>query len=68
MVKEVSWKVQQANIPTKPSGQLPESADGAVPNRVWKSRMFEMLFGDKKALLELYNAVNGRAAECVSDT
>ena len=28
-------------------------------NRVYKSRIFEMIYSDKKALLELYNAVNG---------
>ena len=29
------------------------------PNRVYKARMFEMIFSDKKELLSLYNAVNG---------
>lgn len=28
-------------------------------NREYKSRMFAMLFSNKKELLELYNAVNG---------
>ncbi len=27
-------------------------------NRIYKSRIFEMIFSDRKALLELYNAVN----------
>ena len=27
-------------------------------NRVYKARMFEMIFSDKKELLMLYNAVN----------
>ncbi len=31
----------------------------ATPSRVYKSRMFEMIFSDKKELLSLYNAVNG---------
>lgn len=30
-----------------------------VPNRTYKSRIFEMIFSDKKKLLELYNAING---------
>ncbi len=30
-----------------------------VPKRNYKSRMFEMIFSDKKELLELYNAMNG---------
>lgn len=29
------------------------------PNRTYKSRMFEMIFSNKKELLELYNAING---------
>ena len=29
------------------------------PNRTYKARIFEMVFSDKKELLELYNAVNG---------
>ena len=28
-------------------------------NRTYKARIFEMLYSDKKELLELYNAVNG---------
>ena len=28
-------------------------------NRQYKARIFEMLYQDKKELLELYNAVNG---------
>ena len=28
-------------------------------NRIYKARIFEMLYSDKKELLELYNAVNG---------
>ncbi len=30
-----------------------------VPNRTYKSRIFEMIFSDKKELLKLYNAING---------
>lgn len=30
----------------------------AAPNRIYKARIFEMLFSDKKELLALYNAVN----------
>lgn len=40
---------------TETKNTLPEPA----PNRTYKSRLFEMIFSDKKALLELYNAVNG---------
>lgn len=32
---------------------------GVTVNRTYKSRIFEMVFSDKKELLELYNAVNG---------
>ena len=28
-------------------------------NRTYKARIFEMIFSDKKTLLELYNAMNG---------
>lgn len=31
---------------------------GVVPNRMYKTRMFEMIFGQKEELLELYNAAN----------
>ena len=31
----------------------------AAPNRTYKARLFEMIFSQKKELLELYNAVNG---------
>lgn len=27
-------------------------------NRIYKSRLFEMIFSEKKELLELYNAIN----------
>lgn len=30
-----------------------------IPGRTYKSRLFEMIFSEKKELLELYNAVNG---------
>ena len=30
-----------------------------IRNREYKSRMFEMIFNEKKELLSLYNAVNG---------
>ncbi len=30
------------------------------PNRLYKSRLFVMIFEDKKNLLELYNAVSGK--------
>lgn len=33
--------------------------DKLTPNREYKSRIFEMVFSEKKALLELYNAANG---------
>lgn len=28
------------------------------PDRTYKARLFEMIFSDKKELLQLYNAVN----------
>ena len=32
---------------------------GTIPsNRIYKARIFEMIFSDKKELLALYNAVN----------
>ena len=33
--------------------------DQLTPNREYKSRIFAMVFSEKKALLELYNAANG---------
>lgn len=30
-----------------------------MPNRMYKSRLFEMIFSDKTELLKLYNAMNG---------
>lgn len=30
-----------------------------TPNRTYKARLFEMIFSQKKELLELYNAING---------
>lgn len=33
--------------------------DKLTPNREYKSRIFEMVFSEKEALLELYNAANG---------
>lgn len=31
----------------------------AIPGRMYKSRLFEMVFSEKRELLDLYNAVNG---------
>ena len=33
--------------------------DNPHPNRKYKARMFEMIFNDKRELLQLYNAMNG---------
>lgn len=41
----------------KQEGQKRRS--GAVPGRMYKSRLFEMIFREKRELLDLYNAVNG---------
>ena len=35
-----------------------EKEKGGI-NRIYKSRLFEMIFSSKRELLELYNAVNG---------
>ena len=43
----------------KNQGNVKELADGVLPNRNYKSRLFEMVFSGRKELLELYNAVNG---------
>ena len=44
-------------------GELPienyKENELAAINRIYKARMFEMIFSDKKELLELYNAING---------
>ena len=37
-----------------------ENTDNVTPNRNYKDTVFRMLFSDKKNLLSLYNAVNGR--------
>lgn len=39
--------------------KMKEQAGDFLPNRNYKSRLFEMIFSDRKELLELYNAVNG---------
>lgn len=31
-----------------------------IPNRIYKSRLFVMIFSDRKELLELYNAMSGK--------
>ncbi len=36
-----------------------ENAGGMHVKRTYKSRLFEMIFSEKRALLELYNAMNG---------
>ena len=33
------------------------------PNRLYKARLFVMIFEDKKKLLELYNAISGKHYE-----
>ena len=33
-------------------------------NRLYKSRIFAMLYSDRKDLLDLYNAVSGKHYEC----
>lgn len=32
-------------------------------NRVYKDRLFKLIFREKKDLLELYNAINGSATK-----
>ena len=36
-----------------------QARQSLIPDRTYKSRMFEMIFSDKKELLALYNAING---------
>ena len=33
------------------------------PNRLYKARLFVMIFEDKRKLLELYNAISGKHYE-----
>lgn len=44
-----------------------EATDAGTLNRTYKSRLFEMIFGSKKELLDLYNAVNGTCYENLED-
>ena len=37
-----------------------ETQDIVFPNRMYKSRIFTMIFQDKEKLLELYNAISGK--------
>ena len=46
---------------TKGEMSMPESKDLTPVNFMYKARIFEMLYSDKKELLNLYNAVNGTA-------
>lgn len=39
--------------------RVKSTANQATPNRTYKARLFEMVFREKKELLELYNAMNG---------
>ena len=54
-MKRKNKKVQ----PPKGKHKTQQEKQAPVPNRTYKSRMFEMIFSDKKELLELYNAING---------
>jgi len=54
-MKRKNKKVQ----PPKGKYKTQQEKQAPVPNRTYKSRMFEMIFSDKKKLLELYNAING---------
>ena len=40
-------------------GAVNENASGTYAKRTYKSRLFEMIFSEKRALLDLYNAMNG---------
>ena len=40
--------------------QTKENTASVTPNRTYKSRIFIMIFGDEKNLLELYNAMTGK--------
>lgn len=54
-MKRKKQKPKQLSTGSKPLYTLKSPA----PSRTYKSRMFEMIFSDKKELLELYNAING---------
>ena len=41
--------------------QQANPADGPAPVRIYKDRVFRMIFKEKKEFLELYNAMNGTA-------
>ena len=54
-MKRKKQKPKQTPAGSKP----PRVPYSPAPGRTYKSRMFEMIFSDKKELLELYNAING---------
>lgn len=45
------------------TGKAAKTPNGLKAKRTYKSRLFEMIFSQKKELLELYNAVNGTTYE-----
>lgn len=58
-------KENSSNLSTvSPSGSSTDKGKAKgieqVPNRIYKSRLFVMIFSDRKELLELYNAMSGK--------
>ena len=54
-MKRKNKKTRQQQGGSKPL----QARQSLIPDRTYKSRMFEMIFSDKKELLALYNAING---------
>ena len=54
-MKKRNKKTRQPQVKRRPL----RGRQAPAPNRTYKSRMFEMIFSNKKELLELYNAING---------
>ncbi len=51
-----------SSVPSTDKGTDKGKDKGAdqIPNRIYKSRLFVMIFSDRKELLELYNAMSGK--------
>ncbi|WP_330581459.1 hypothetical protein [Murimonas intestini] len=54
---------KQSNITGNLQGYADKEKGKGGINRIYKSRLFEMIFSSKRELLELYNAVNGTSYE-----
>ncbi len=54
-MKKRNKKTRQPQVKRRPL----RGRQAPAPNRTYKSRMFEMIFSDRRELLKLYNAING---------